>query len=181
MSVLNAIAVAALLIVIAECVYLAAQRRLFLSDRQRRHLFVGFMSNQLTMPPPNGKPIAPPCLTAAAAKPDEGVLYVDAEGHCTFADDTARALFPAANGEMQLAELLAGGAPEAGRMLDVLRRTGVVAQHVTTLTTANPRHVQLSGVAFRDREDHLWGAALFIRPTAAAVTESEPAVSPSPL
>ena len=51
---------------------------------------------------------------------------------------------------------------ESAALLDRLSRHRVVESHPTALAGANTP-VEISGVALRDRDDNVWGAALMIR------------------
>jgi len=95
---------------------------------------------------------------------DQAVIYVDAAGRCTFANDTARSILHWTTEELALGDVLAGGPQEATGLLECLARQGFVAQHTTTLVGLPPRSVEITAVAFRDRDGSLWGAALFIHP-----------------
>ena len=173
-----------------ELAILTRQRRLFLRDPQRRGFFVRYAQRsrrsapQLRRPslaaPP--RPAAPATPVAAATKPlpvapvasaepggtNEAVVYVDAQGHCTFANRAARDLLHWSAGELALRDVLAGGTGESDALLEALARHGLVEQHPSFLAGPAPAPLEISAVALRDRDDNLWGAALFIRPAAGA-------------
>jgi len=160
------------------------QRRLLLGDPHRRRYFV---QSSVTPAPRARRVSAPPGTTRAGASPagatvrdttappgsDEGVLYVDAAGHCTLANQAARALLHWMDGDLSLSDVLAGGRREVVELLQTLERRGQVEQHTTALAGPAPTPLEISAVALRDRDDNLWGAALLIHP--ARLAHSAPA------
>ena len=100
--------------------------------------------------------------------PDEGIVYIDATGHCTLANQVARELLHWRTGELVLRDVLAGGTRESAALLEELAQRGSIESHATALAGASPEPVELSGVALKGRDDNLWGAALSIHPPGAA-------------
>lgn len=155
-------------------------RRLFLLDPQRRRFFLGYVQGRAEMPPqlepailteapaPNA-PIRAPRHRVPVASPsesgasDEAVVYVDATGQCTFANQAARELLDWSTGNLALRDVLAGGRGESDALMESLARRGLVEQHPSTLAGPTRAALEINAVAVRDRDDNLWGAALFIR------------------
>ncbi len=179
-----------------ELLHLYRQRRLLLLDRQRQQFFVDYMRDgaksrtsalpaaeapasleaarqidPVAVADPAPKPAAPSRHTAR----EEGVVYVEAGGRCTFANEVARTLLHWSGGDLALGDVLGGGGPESTELLRRLAEQGVVEHYATTLAGPLPLALEVSGVAFRDRDDNLWGAALFIRRQPAAAAQREPA------
>jgi PAS domain-containing protein len=170
---------------IVQLLLLHHRRRLLVADPMRRSFFVRHIRNPrarlsptpAVIPPPPER-IEPRIPTAAApttpvvAAPglpsDEGILYIDATGHCTFANRAARKLLRWRTGELVLRDVLAGGIRESAALLEELAQRGAVESHATALAGASPEPLELSGVALKDRDDNLWGAALSIHPPGAA-------------
>jgi len=113
--------------------------------------------------------------TATYQITDEGIMYVDAEGRCTFANQPARDLLHWSSGDLTLGDVLAGGKLESAALLRSLARQGLVEQHLTALAGPLRAPLEISAVALRDRDDNLWGAALFIRRQAAVSVLAESA------
>ena len=105
-----------------------------------------------------GGPDAP-----VATDNDEAVVYVDATGECTFANQAARELLHWTAGQLALRDVLAGGRGESEALMESLARRGLVEQHPSTLAGPTRAALEINAVAVRDRDDNLWGAALFIR------------------
>ena len=158
---------------------LAKQRRLFLRDPQRRRFFLGYVTGDdvASRPRPgNGDATEPatsagtdpsarraPSAATPAAADAEAVVYVDASGQCTFANQAARELLHWNAGDLSLRDMLAGGRGESDALMESLARRGLVEQHPSTLAGPTRAPLEISAVAVRDRDDNLWGAALFIR------------------
>ncbi len=170
---------------VAELLWLNRQRRLFLGDAQRRRFFVQYMQRTARQPrrpqPPTG-PVSARFPSVAAPPPhptvtggngtlpvlrprdgDEGVAYVDAEGRCAFANQTARDLLHWRTGELALGDVLTGGTAECTAVLAALEEHGTLTPRTPCLTGSPPTPVEISAVALRDRDDNFWGAAIFIR------------------
>lgn len=182
-------AVAAAIAVGVELVTLQRQRRLLLHDRPRRRFFVRSVQGSaqlaaLSPPGPTTQPSATPTTEPAAATPhnggngsrrtqprsshpQDGIVYIDADGRCTFINQAARTLLQWDGGSLRLSDVLAGGAAESAALVEALKRQGLVEQHLTSLATASTP-LELSAVALRDRDDNLWGAAVFIHTPAVA-------------
>ena len=172
----TAIVLAAVLAVVPVMRHLRYRRRLLLDVRLRN----------FQVPPPRSKgrktpPAVSPIAESAAvlpsnphvpAVPERAVLYVDATGRCTLADDAARALLQWTSGELSLADVVAGGVPEAAHLLATLARDGAIDVHATRLRTPHDLPADLTAVAIRDRDDNLWGAAFFIHGTRARATDA---------
>lgn len=180
----------ALLVVIGiaalmQLLVLHRQRRLFLRDPQRRRFFLNYVREGVAsvtaashagtaIAAPTGPAVAAPpspgrsTATPAATDTNEAVVYVDATGECTFANQAARELLHWNAGTLALHNVLAGGRGESDALMESLARRGLVEQHASTL--AGPTHapLEISAVAVRDRDDNLWGAAVFIRRAAGA-------------
>jgi len=170
---------------VAQLLWLNRSRRLFLGDAQRRRFFVQCM--QPTAGPPRQPHTQPrsvaarfPSMPATPATEDdgahpvlrlrngdEGVAYVDAEGRCAFANQTARDLLHWRKGELTLSEALTGGTEESAAVLAALAQHGTLPPRTTALAGSPPMPVEISAVALRDRDDNFWGAAIFIRRIAA--------------
>jgi hypothetical protein len=173
---------AAVLAVVPALRHLRYRRRLLLEVRLRNFQVPAPRSQRITArgtPTPRhhdpGTPLAASPAVAAAASPpvpERAVLYVDATGRCTLADDAARALLQWNSGELSLADVVAGGVPEAADLLATLARDGTIETHATRLRTPHDLPVDLTAVAVRDRDDNLWGAAFFIRGTHTPATEA---------
>jgi hypothetical protein len=166
---------------VAALRWLNRQRGLFLGDPQRRRFFVHYMqrmAHALTQErpviprfPPVSVPLHQLKAPAGHEVPgaqgrrngDQGVAYVDAEGRCTFANETARDLLHWYKGELALSDVLAGGPEECAALLAALAQQGTVEPHPTSLSGPRAMPVELSAVALRDRDDNFWGAAFFIR------------------
>ncbi len=120
--------------------------------------------------PPRPERIEPriPAPAAPGPPPNEGIVYIDATGHCTFANRAARELLHWRTGELLLRDVLVGGTQESAALLEELAQHGSVESHATALAGASPEPLELSGVALKDRDDNLWGAALSIHPPGAA-------------
>jgi len=174
---------------LAALLVLDRQRRLFLHDSQRRRFLVLYMATpaeparplsqrgpgtssvgaeaqlpapQASNPVPAAQPEERRATTAAPAAPqsaDQGVLLVDTTGHCTFADDTARTLLQWHSDTLALGDLLGG--QRWISVLATLARDGQV--ELAAGTDRVPTPLRINVVALRDREDNLWGAALFVR------------------
>jgi PAS fold len=166
-----------------QLIALSRQRRLFLRDPQRRRYFLGYVQRTIEPAEIRARPAeatilaanaiprlsktdAPACAPTPAL--DEAVVYVDATGECTFANQAARDLLHWNTGSLALRDVLAGGRGESDALMAALARCGLVEQHPSTL--AGPTHapLEINAVAVRDRDDNLWGAAVFIRRAAAA-------------
>lgn len=169
--------------VVVQLTALNRQRRLFLRDPQRRRFFVGYVQRSgaaAPLRPPATAPSAAapqpalPLATGSSAAPDEAVVYVDATGECTFANQAARELLHWSEGNLALRDVLAGGRGESDALMESLARRGLVEEHPSTL--AGPTHapLEISAVAVRDRDDNLWGAAVFIRRAAGAPVAAGP-------
>ncbi len=167
------------------------QRRLFLLDPRRRRFFLRYIQRAASPPAlplrnaarnaapatvetPNVTPPAAPANGAsatgaapdapqAASHPADAVVYVDAKGQCTFANQAARELLHWRTGDLALRDVLAGGSGESDALLESLARRGLVEQHPSTLAGPTRAPLEINAVAVRDRDDNLWGAALFIR------------------
>jgi len=114
--------------------------------------------------------------TQVAASPElpaeQGIMYIDAAGHCTLADRGAREILHWNSGERTLSEVFAGGTQESAALLSELARQGSLDRHPTALADSTGAPVEVSGVALRDRDDNLWGAALVIHRRGATETLS---------
>jgi PAS domain-containing protein len=173
-------------VVLVELLALARQRRLFLRDPQRRRYFIRYAQQRLPdIPPaaarsgsladaeatprslfqPSPAPISAEAEPGRATKggPEEAVVYVDAQGQCTFANRAARELLRWEGGNLALRDVLAGGSPESDALLASLARRGLIEEHRSALAGPTRAPLDISAVAVRDRDDNLWGAALFIR------------------
>jgi PAS domain-containing protein len=148
------------------------RQRLLLIDPQRRRFFLRYMQRRrevpslLATPRSSVEPVAPAAAdTAAPAATDsnEAVVYVDASGECTFANQAAHELLQWNVGQLALRQVLAGGRDESEALMDALARRGLVEQHPSTLAGPPYTPLEITAVAVRDRDDNLWGAALFIR------------------
>jgi hypothetical protein len=149
----TAVVLAAVLAVVPIMRHLRYRRQVLLEVRLRNFL----------VPAPLPRPLTADADAAAAlAVPDRAVLYVDAAGRCTLADDAARALLRWNGGELSLADVVGGGVPEAAELLATLARNGAIEARPTRLRIPPDLPVDLSAVAVRDRDDNLWGAAFFI-------------------
>jgi len=174
---------------VLQLIALYRQRRLFLRDPQRRRFFLGYIRQRQPQSgaAPQRAGAAPAALqiqasaenavpAVASARPqgagagaptaravDEAVVCVDASGECTFANRAARELLQWNAGNLALRDVLAGGRGESDALLESLARRGLVEQHPSTLAGPTPAALEISAVAVRDRDDKLWGAALFIR------------------
>jgi PAS domain-containing protein len=175
-----------------QLIALNRQRRLFLSDPQRRRFFLSYIKRAESIaashsragetlvaapaaPGPSAAPSPTPAsVSVTASSPDDAVVYVDATGECTFANQAARDLLHWSTGSLALRDVLAGGRGESDALMESLARRGLVEQHPSTL--AGPTHalLEISAVAVRDRDDNLWGAAVFIRPAAAGPAAAAP-------
>jgi PAS domain-containing protein len=100
--------------------------------------------------------------------PQDGIVYIDADGRCTFINQAARTLLQWDDRNLALSDVLAGGAAESAELVEALKRQGLVEQHRTSLAAAASIPLELSAVALRDRDDNLWGAAVFIHKPAVA-------------
>lgn len=184
-----------------ELVLVARQRRLFMRDPQRRTFFVRYAQRQAsrasgTAVPPSpaaSAPAFPPAPVACArpVPPSSGaaltealprsasnmtaaVVYVDVDGRCTFANPAARQLLHWTTEQPALRDVLAGGREESDALLAVLARQGLIEQHPSMLAGPAPAPLEISAIALRDRDDNLWGAALFIRPAAGGAAVPPP-------
>ena len=188
----------ALLVVIGmgalvQLIALHRQRRLFLSDPQRRRFLLSYVQRRTGATPASSPRAAARLLKApnapaaaarqtspasspssAAAVSSEAVVYVDATGQCTFANQAARELLHWNTGNLALRDVLAGGRGESDALMESLGRRGLIEQHPSTL--AGPTHapLEINAVAVRDRDDNLWGAALFIRRAGGAPAAGAP-------
>lgn len=181
--------------VLIQLLALTRQRRLFLRDPQRRRFFLDYVQRRtvapspspqrslIAVPPPSApdSPAPPEALPAgaagaaaaatapvAASAVAEAVVYVDASGECTFGNQAARDLLHWSAGNLALRDVLAGGRGESDALMESLVRRGLVEQHPSILAGPSRAPLEISAVAVRDRDDNLWGAALFIRRPAAA-------------
>jgi PAS domain-containing protein len=168
---------AAAVVVLGELLQLNRQRRLLLLDGQRREFFVEYMRGPIRVASAaqlsrQGIPAAPSVTgerlarRTAAAAAREGIVYLDSQGRCAFADQVARDLLNWGDGERALRDVFAGGSAESTVLLDALARQGLIEPHATALAGPQAAPVEIRAVALRDRDDNLWGAALFIRPPA---------------
>ena len=149
----TAVVLAAVLAVVPIMRHLRYRRQVLLEVRLRNFL----------VPAPLPRPLTADADAAVAlAVPERAVLYVDAAGRCTLADDAARALLRWTGGELSLADVVGGGIPEAAELLALLARNGAIESRPTRLRIPPDLPVDLSAVAVRDRDDNLWGAAFFI-------------------
>jgi PAS domain-containing protein len=94
---------------------------------------------------------------------EEGIVYVDAAGQLTFANDAARALLGWRTGSLALGDVLAGGSREATTLLQSVARHELIEQPLTLYAGAATQRLDASALALRDRDGNLWGAALFLR------------------
>ncbi len=102
-----------------------------------------------------------------AADADVGIIYVDLAGRFTFATQVARDLLEWQSGELRLADILAqGGAAHSAALLKLVAQQEVLDQPVQVLVSGQPRQFEISALALRDRDDKMWGAALFLRRSA---------------
>jgi PAS domain-containing protein len=178
--------------ILVQLLVLRRQRRLFLLDPQRRRFFLGYVQGRAATPPQprphdprlepalQTEPPAPNASIPAArdsarvasssesGASDEAVVYVDATGQCTFANQAARELLHWSTGNLALRDVLAGGRGESDALMESLARRGLVEQHPSTLAGPTRAALEINAVAVRDRDDNLWGAALFIRRAAGA-------------
>jgi len=181
----TAIMLAAVLAVVPVIRHLRYRRQLLLEVRLRNFQVPPSRPQRRTAPmtavpkadraaPPPIAPPGPAVETAppAPAVPERAVLYVDATGRCTLADDAARALLQWTSGELSLADVVAGGVPEAADLLATLARHGSIEAHATRLRTPHGVPVDLTAVAVRDRDDNLWGAAFFIHGARTLATDA---------
>lgn len=116
---------------------------------------------------------------AAAAFPtgaarQEGVVYVDPQGRCTFADQRARQLLGWRCGALALADVLSGGGRESAAFLALLAEQGQIQHYPVALSGEAAARVEFSAVALRDRDDNFWGAALFVRHVTGAARGAQP-------
>ena len=173
--------------ILVQLLALDRQRRLFLSDPQRRRFFLGYMDRRSVQTAASPAPssgagrIAPADVMISSAEStaaqipsergtahratdaDEAVVYVDATGECTFANQAARQLLRWNTGQLALRDVLAGGRGESEALMKSLARRGLIEQHSSALAGPSGAPLEISAVAVRDRDDNLWGAALFIR------------------
>jgi hypothetical protein len=173
-------------VALVQLLLLNQRRRLLVNAPVRRRAFVQQLRKAQVAPtravtPLKPKPIepSPPAaapvtlVTAPQAPPaQQGIVYVDAAGHCTLADRGAREILHWNSGERMLSDVFAGGSQESAALLSELARQGSFDRHPTALAGAAPAPLEVSGVALRDRDDNLWGAALFIHRRSAAETVS---------
>ena len=152
----TAVVLAAVLAVVPIMRNLRYRRQLLLEVRLRNFLVPAPLPRPLTVDEDAAAGLAPPPV------PERAVLYVDAAGRCTLADDAARALLRWNGGELSLADVVGGGVPEAAELLATLARNGAIEARPTRLRIPPDLPVDLSAVAVRDRDDNLWGAAFFI-------------------
>ena len=106
----------------------------------------------------------PPTVTS----PEDGIMYVDAAGHFTFANQTARELLHWTSGELALSDVLVGGSGESTALLEAVARQELIQQRTVWRAGSASLPLDVSALALRDRDGNLWGAALFIRRPAAA-------------
>jgi len=180
----------ATLLAAVELLLLQKQRRLLLLDQQHRQFLVRHVSGAavaVAMPdvgaiPGVAGPVAEPTTAAASAAPstppacsNEGVIYVDAAGRCTFANQAARKILHWSRDDVSLRDLLAGGDQESAELLASIEQQGLVEQHTTSLAGPSAQPLEINAVALRDRDDNHWGAALFIHPR-----RDHPPTAPSP-
>ena len=120
----------------------------------------------------------PPAESAWCGTAD-AVLCFDPSGRCTAANAAGRRLLPRPDGENSLTQLLSGGEPAAARLLATLATEGVLERNELIVSEAASSHMHLRALALRDRDSNFWGAALFLRRTA-AVTPEQSAADLSP-
>jgi PAS domain-containing protein len=170
---LSVLYVAGVVATVGALLLLDRQRRRFLaaSRQQRVQPEEHFLPSPATAPPASDA-TEPPIGSGAAseltppvslpADTNEAMVYIDATGRCTFPNEAARDLFHWKSGELVLSDILAGGREEFHELLDILKREGVVAQHVTALADPSGTPLEISGLALRDQNGNAWRAALFI-------------------
>jgi len=123
-------------------------------------------------------PVGPEAFTRETEPATEdGILYVDAAGRLTFANQAARALLDWNSGELVLGDVLAGGRSEAVALLEAVARQEIVERAVTLQAGARRAELDVSALALRDRDGNLWGAALFLRQSDGR-TRAAPVVTP---
>ena len=102
-------------------------------------------------------------LVHAATDVEDGIVYVDAAGRFTFANQAARDLLHWTSGDLALSDVLAGGAGESTTLLQAVARQELIQERVTWRAGPSSVPLDVSALALRDRDGNLWGAALFIR------------------
>lgn len=90
------------------------------------------------------------------------LLLIDPSGRCVYHDPQADDGIAPATDSKHLGDLLAGGENESQRILQTLNHDGKLEPYSTRV--AGAKDVVLSGISLRDRDDHVWGAALFLEP-----------------
>jgi hypothetical protein len=173
-------------VAVVQLLLLNKRRRLLVNDAVRRRALVHQLRQarvaptQAVIPQTHTsiEPLAPATVpfTQATAPPEppaeQGIMYIDAAGHCTLADRGAREILHWSSGERTLSEVFAGGSQESAALLSELAQQGSLERHPTALADSTGAPIEISGVALRDRDDNLWGAALVIHRRSATETLS---------
>jgi PAS fold len=185
--------VVAAIVIAAELFLLQRHRRLLFLDQPHRRFLAGYVRSWKRRDTPAAPPqpavivadqsptpeIPHPARVPLRPRQAEGVVYIDAQGWCTFANRAAHELLRWKAGTIALSHVLRGGEQEFAALLESLRGQGTIEQHATAFGVEAPIPVEISGVALRDRDDNLWGAALFIHRPPASSSEDAPG-APSP-
>lgn len=189
------IIVAIIIVATMQLVHTLTRRPAALPRRPERSSLTSLPMMPLPEAPPTTPRVAPPvALTTQAAEepsrqaekevkpsvaaekpPQAGVLYIDPSGRCMSADLGAGRPLAWSASELRLDAVLAGGAREAAAVLQTLAQSGVLERYVTCVAGTIP--MALRGIALRDRDDNLWGAALFLEPLSASAATPPPAAS----
>ncbi len=173
MTGLSALYIAGAVVTAGALLLLDRQRRRFLAASQQEPTLPDdqLLTSPVTAPqassaiePVLGSAAAPEPTSAVSLAPEtnEAMVYIDATGRCTFPNEAARELFNWKSGELVLSDVLAGGREEFHEVLEILKREGVLAQHVTALADTSRAPLEISGLALRDQNGNAWRAALFI-------------------